>query len=60
MELTGMYFVSMHEDAPVMRFADYHVLLHLVGHSGEVFATRFDPTGQNIASGGMDRSISMR
>ena len=27
------------------------------GHSGEVFATRFDPTGQYIASGSMDRSI---
>ena len=29
-----------------------------IGHSGEVFATRFDPTGQHIASGSMDRSIS--
>ncbi len=29
-----------------------------LGHSGEVFATRFDPTGQHIASGSMDRSIS--
>lgn len=28
-----------------------------IGHSGEVFATRFDPTGQIIASGSMDRSI---
>jgi len=28
------------------------------GHSGEVFAARFDPTGQLIASGSMDRSIS--
>jgi len=27
------------------------------GHSGEIFATRFDPTGQHIASGSMDRSI---
>lgn len=27
------------------------------GHSGEVFALRFDPTGQHIASGSMDRSI---
>jgi Prp8 binding protein len=25
---------------------------------GEVFATRFDPTAQNIASGSMDRNIS--
>lgn len=29
------------------------------GHSGEVFATRFDATGELIASGSMDRSISM-
>jgi hypothetical protein len=28
------------------------------GHLGEVFATRFDPTAQNIASGAMDRNIS--
>ena len=28
------------------------------GHSGEVFACRFDPAGQLIASGSMDRSIS--
>lgn len=27
------------------------------GHSGEVFAARFDPTGQHIASGSMDRNI---
>ncbi|KAL1958857.1 hypothetical protein VTO42DRAFT_3694 [Malbranchea cinnamomea] len=32
-------------------------ILELTGHSGEVFATRFDPTGQHIASAGMDRSI---
>ena len=30
-----------------------------VGHTGEVFATRFDSSGQYIASGSMDRSISM-
>ena len=30
-----------------------------VGHSGEVFATRFDAAGHLIASGSMDRSISM-
>ena len=30
----------------------------LIGHSGEVFATRFDPTGHHIASGSADRSIS--
>ncbi|EFW13978.1 U5 snRNP complex subunit [Coccidioides posadasii str. Silveira] len=32
-------------------------IMELTGHTGEVFATRFDPTGQHIASGGMDRSI---
>ncbi len=32
--------------------------MELSGHTGEVFATRFDPTGQHIASGSMDRSIS--
>ncbi|EEH48217.2 uncharacterized protein PADG_04301 [Paracoccidioides brasiliensis Pb18] len=32
-------------------------IMELTGHSGEVFATRFDPTGQNIVSGSMDRSI---
>ncbi|KAI9889729.1 MAG: hypothetical protein M1814_005028 [Vezdaea aestivalis] len=32
-------------------------IMELTGHSGEVFATRFDPTGQKIASGSMDRSI---
>ena len=31
--------------------------MELTGHSGEVFAARFDPTGQYIASGSMDRSI---
>jgi WD40 repeat protein len=31
----------------------------LPGHSGEIFATRFDPTAQHIASGSMDRSICM-
>lgn len=33
-------------------------LMLLVGHGGEIFATRFDSTGQLIASGSMDRSIS--
>ena len=33
-------------------------IMELTGHSSEVFAARFDPTGQNIASGSMDRSIS--
>ncbi|KAI9858898.1 MAG: hypothetical protein M1813_007200 [Trichoglossum hirsutum] len=32
-------------------------IMELTGHSGEVFVTRFDPTGEHIASGSMDRSI---
>ncbi|KAG0138123.1 WD40-repeat-containing domain protein [Tuber indicum] len=32
-------------------------IMELTGHSKEVFAVRFDPTGQNIASGSFDRSI---
>ncbi|OJJ48085.1 hypothetical protein ASPZODRAFT_130006 [Penicilliopsis zonata CBS 506.65] len=32
-------------------------IMELSGHSGEVFAVRFDPTAQHIASGSMDRSI---
>ncbi|OJJ96131.1 hypothetical protein ASPACDRAFT_81368 [Aspergillus aculeatus ATCC 16872] len=32
-------------------------IMELTGHSGEVFSVRFDPTGQHIASGSMDRSI---
>ncbi|KAF2735721.1 cell cycle control protein-like protein cwf17 [Polyplosphaeria fusca] len=32
-------------------------VLELSGHTAEVFAARFDPTGQMIASGSMDRSI---
>ncbi|RDW61257.1 WD40 repeat domain-containing protein [Aspergillus mulundensis] len=35
-------------DAPIME---------LTGHSGEIFAARFDPTALYIASGSMDRSI---
>ncbi|GAO51052.1 WD40 repeat-like protein [Saitoella complicata NRRL Y-17804] len=31
--------------------------MHLTGHSGEIFASRFDPTGQHIASASFDRSI---
>lgn len=31
----------------------------MLGHSGEVFAVRFDPSAQHIASGSMDRSIRM-
>ncbi|KAA6416142.1 MAG: hypothetical protein FRX48_00861 [Lasallia pustulata] len=34
-------------------------IMELAGHSAEVFATRFDPSGQNIASGSMDRSIML-
>ena len=33
--------------------------MELTGHSGEIFACRFDPTGQHIASGSMDRSIML-
>lgn len=32
--------------------------LYVAGHSGEIFAARFDPTGQVIASGSMDSTIS--
>ncbi|KAM0321381.1 hypothetical protein ACHAQA_010145 [Verticillium albo-atrum] len=32
-------------------------VLELSGHSGEIFAAKFDPTGNFIASGSMDRSI---
>jgi Prp8 binding protein len=32
-------------------------VMELTGHSGEVFAARFDPSGQLVASGSMDRSI---
>ncbi|KAH9842128.1 Pre-mRNA-splicing factor cwf17 [Teratosphaeria destructans] len=32
-------------------------VMELAGHSGEVFAARFDPSGQHIASGSMDRDI---
>lgn len=32
--------------------------MELSGHSGEIFAAKFDPTGNLIASGGMDRSLS--
>lgn len=31
--------------------------MELTGHSGGVFAVRFDPTGQNIASGSFDRTV---
>lgn len=34
-------------------------ILELTGHAGEVFATRFDPSGQHIASGSMDRTIML-
>ncbi|KAK5088998.1 hypothetical protein LTR05_003222 [Lithohypha guttulata] len=34
-------------------------IMELTGHSGEVFTTRFDPSGAHIASGSMDRSIML-
>ncbi|MCJ1311058.1 hypothetical protein MMC25_004728 [Agyrium rufum] len=34
-------------------------IVELTGHSGEVFASRFDSTGDLIASGSMDRSIML-
>jgi Prp8 binding protein len=34
-------------------------VMELSGHSGEIFAAKFDPTGNLIASGGMDRSIML-
>lgn len=33
--------------------------MELSGHTGEIFTAKFDPTGNLIASGSMDRSISM-
>jgi len=33
--------------------------MELTGHTGEVFAARFDPSGNLIASGSMDRSIML-
>lgn len=33
-------------------------VMELSGHSGEVFCAKFDPNGNYIASGSMDRSIS--
>lgn len=33
-------------------------VMELTGHSAEVFAARFNPEGNYIASGSMDRSIS--
>lgn len=32
-------------------------LMELTGHSGEIFSAKFNPTGELIASGSMDRSI---
>ncbi|PHH59505.1 hypothetical protein CDD81_3145 [Ophiocordyceps australis] len=34
-------------------------VMELSGHSGEIFAARFDPTANLIASGSMDRSIML-
>lgn len=33
-------------------------VMELSGHSGEIFSAKFDPSGNLIASGSMDRSIS--
>lgn len=33
-------------------------VMELTGHSGEIFSAKFDPTGNLIASAGMDRTIS--
>lgn len=33
-------------------------VMELSGHSGEIFTAKFDPTGNLIASGSMDRSVS--
>ena len=35
-------------------------VMELSGHSGEIFAAKFDPSGNLIASGSMDRTISTR
>ncbi|RPB20838.1 U5 snRNP complex subunit [Terfezia boudieri ATCC MYA-4762] len=32
-------------------------IMELTGHAGDIFAVRFDPTGRNIASGSMDRTV---
>lgn len=48
MELTGESGEELNRGA---------LLSVMAGHSGEVFAARFDPTGQLIASGSMDRTI---
>ncbi|KAL2193309.1 WD40-repeat-containing domain protein [Corynascus similis CBS 632.67] len=34
-------------------------LMELSGHTGEIFAAKFDPTGNLIASGSMDRTIML-
>ncbi|KAK3682917.1 WD40-repeat-containing domain protein [Podospora appendiculata] len=34
-------------------------VMELSGHSGEIFAAKFDPSGNLIASGGMDRTIML-
>ncbi|KAK5994902.1 Pre-mRNA-splicing factor cwf17 [Cladobotryum mycophilum] len=34
-------------------------VMELTGHSGEIFAAKFDPTGNLIASGSMDRTIML-
>lgn len=49
MELTGEIY---------MEYTYFLSRLTMTGHSGEIFATRFDPTAHSIASGSMDRNIS--
>lgn len=40
------------------RTSDLHApVMELTGHSGEVFCAKFNPEGNYIASGSMDRSI---
>ncbi|EGX44308.1 hypothetical protein AOL_s00193g36 [Orbilia oligospora ATCC 24927] len=34
-------------------------IMELTGHSGEIFAVRFDPTGEHIASGSFDRTVQL-
>ena len=46
------------EDGQILRTTSLQApIMELTGHSGEVFAVRFEKSGQHIASGSMDRSI---
>ncbi len=55
----GISWYGLLNTAPSCSFDVCMLMVHNKGHSGEVFATRFDPSGEHIASGSMDRSISM-